>query len=912
MTTSRLVPSSSSSPLLFASLVDHSPNGVIVYEPVHNEMGAIIDYQTVYYNQKALALTGHTHEEMMSLWLFQRAPYAQAQEENLRQVVEKQIPFDIEHIIPGTNRWFSFENRPVGNGYFVTLRDIDDLKQVEIQLEKQNTFLQETIQHTTEQQILLKSVLDTSPNSITVERAIRNANGEIIDFKIELINPAALRLGQYSEIEVLGKSISEFNPEFITSGLMAAYIDVLQTGKPLQTAFFAKPINKHLELSVTRMDADNIIVLFNDITQTRLDAEALRKKNELLDGVLSTSLSSIMVYEAVLDDAGHLADLRVVLTNEASLRASYRTNENIVGRLLTSLNPDTKNTGLWDQYVSVYESGQLFRGKHYFPTLGKWFDATVSKLGDGLVATFNDISHIYSATQQIEEQAQLFEGVLKTMTNGLSVLEAVRDDAGNPVDFRYVCVSATVLRDTGMSSEQLIGQSVLSLFPGTKQTPHWDALCTALQSSQPQHFESHYAFDGLNNYTDNWINRLDANRLISVYVITNERKEAESLAKQRAAILQSVLDGCQTPIILFEAIRDQENQITDFRYLVQNDANARLVSHPIEETQHKTMLEVLPSLKSSGIFDRYTEVVETGQPQRFEQYYRDGSVEGWFDISVVKQDDGIVVVAHDNTLLRKTLQYAEHLVLDLRHSNHNLEQFAYIASHDLQEPLRKIQSFGNLIIDQYGNLLPEDGRMMLKRMQSAADRMSQLIRDLLTYSRLTAEQEAFEPIGFQRILAEILSDLELVIDEKKARIQLPDASVHPSIYFNGNRSQLRQLFQNLLSNALKFIPLNRTPEIIFRVGAVSSDEVPAFVPNRTMRSWVAIDVSDNGIGFDEKYREQIFHLFERLHGRNEYSGTGIGLAICRKVAENHGGTITARSQPGLGSTFTVFLPTIDS
>lgn len=466
MTTSRLVPSSAPSPFLFASLVDNLPNGIIVYEPVHDKLGTIIDYQTVYYNQRVLAITGHTHEELMNLSLFQRAPYAREHEENFRQVVERKLPFDVEHIIPEKNRWFSFENRQLGTGFFTTIRDIDDLRRAELQLEQQNKVLEETISRTTEQQLLLKSVLDTSPNSITVEQAIRNASGEIIDFKITLINPAALRLGQFTEDEVLTRTVSEFNPEFKPSGLMAAYIDVLQTGKPLQTTFFAKPINKHLELSITRMDADNIIILLNDITQMRLDAEALRKKNELLDGVLSTSLSSIMVYEAVHDDTGKLADLRVVLTNDASLRASYRTEENIVGRLLTSLNPDTKNTGLWDQYVSVYESGQLFRGKHYFPTLGKWFDATVSKLGDGLVATFNDISQIYSATQQIEEQAQLFDGVLKTMTNGLSVLEAIRDDAGHPVDFRYVRVSETVLQDTGMSSEQLIGQSVLSPFSG--------------------------------------------------------------------------------------------------------------------------------------------------------------------------------------------------------------------------------------------------------------------------------------------------------------------------------------------------------------------------------------------------------------------------------------------------------------
>ncbi|MCX6217707.1 ATP-binding protein [Spirosoma sp.] len=911
MTTSTSLSSSPIPVNLFASLVDHSPNGIIVYEPVRSESNVITDYRTVYYNQKAIQITEHTHEEMINLWLFQRAPYARAHEENFRQVVEAQTPFDVEHVIPERNRWFSFENRQLGNGFFTTIRDIDDLKRAEQQLEQQNKVLEETISRTQEQELLLKSVLDTSPNSIMLERAIRDQQDEIIDFQVVLFNQAALGLGLYSSTELATKRISELNPDFVSSGLMAAYCNVLATGQPFQTEILAPRLHKQLALTVTPMDSDQIIVLFDDVTQIRIDAEALRKKNELLDGVLRTSLSSIMVYEAVHDASGELADLRVVLTNESSLRASHRTNENIIGKLLTSLNPETRTTGLWDQYVAVYKTGEIFRGRHYFPTLDKWFDATISKLGDGLVTTFNDITHIYSVNRQIEEQAQLFDGVLKNMTNGLSVLEAVRDSDGDPIDFLFVRVSEAVLRDTGLTSGQLIGKSLLSIFPDAKQIPHWDAFIDTLSTGVPKHFEWLYTVAGTNNYTENWINRLDENRLVSVYLITNEQKQAESLAQHRASILQSILDGCQTPIVLFEAMRDEARQIVDFRYLVQNDANARLVNHPLAETQSKTMLEVLPYLVPSGIFDRYITVVETGQSQRFEQYYSDGAVEGWFDISVVKQDDGIVVVVHDNTLLRRTLKHAEKLVINLRQSNHNLEQFAYIASHDLQEPLRKIQSFGNLLIDQYGNLLPEDGRLMLRRMQSAAERMSQLIRDLLAYSRLSSEQDPFQPVSIQRIVAEILSDLELVIQEKKALLTIPNQSAHALIYINGNRSQLRQLFQNLLSNALKFVSPDITPEVIFQVRTVSFEEVPMQVPNREKSSWIAIDTTDNGIGFDEKYQEQIFQLFERLHGRNEYSGTGIGLAICRKVAENHGGTIIVKSRKGTGSTFTVFLPTVD-
>ncbi|GAB2544351.1 sensor histidine kinase [Spirosoma aerophilum] len=459
-----------------------------------------------------------------------------------------------------------------------------------------------------------------------------------------------------------------------------------------------------------------------------------------------------------------------------------------------------------------------------------------------------------------------------------------------------------------MTANQLIGQSMVALFPGVKQTTHWQALSAAFVSGKPQHFETTYSYNGHDQFTDNWITRLDEDRLISVYSIINEQKQAESLAKQRSSILQSVLDGCQTAIVLFEAIRDQAGKIIDFKYLIQNEANARLLGYPISETNSKTMLEVLPNLKASGIFDRYVAVTETGQPQQFEQHFTDGRVDGWFNISIVKQDDGFVVAANDLTLLHQTLQRTEQLVSELQRSNHNLEQFAYVASHDLQEPLRKIQSFGNLIIDLHGHHLPEEGQMMLRRMQSAAERMSQLIRDLLAYSRLTGDKDSLVPVRLSALIADILTDLELVIREKKAQLTIHTDLDDTLPTLTGNPMQLRQLFQNLLSNALKFVRPGLIPKISINIQSITADDVPISIPNWAKQPWVAINISDNGIGFDQKYKEQIFQLFERLHGRSEYTGTGIGLAICRKVAENHGGTITAHSKPNEGSTFTVYLP----
>ncbi len=241
-------------------------------------------------------------------------------------------------------------------------------------------------------------------------------------------------------------------------------------------------------------------------------------------------------------------------------------------------------------------------------------------------------------------------------------------------------------------------------------------------------------------------------------------------------------------------------------------------------------------------------------------------------------------------------------ILRLNASNKELEQFAYVASHDLQEPLRKISAFSDLLKEQYKDNLTGDGELYIERIMNASARMRDLITDLLNYSRVSRKTTT-EEINLNAIIDKVKEDMEIQIKEKRAVI---NAQTLPVV--KGNGSEFRQLFQNLISNSLKFSRLDTPPSISIEAKEPSREELSRITNNVKNARYVSIYFTDNGIGFDEEYAEKIFIIFQRLHGRDAYEGTGIGLAICKKIAEKYGGTIYAGSTAGQGARFIIILP----
>ncbi len=264
-----------------------------------------------------------------------------------------------------------------------------------------------------------------------------------------------------------------------------------------------------------------------------------------------------------------------------------------------------------------------------------------------------------------------------------------------------------------------------------------------------------------------------------------------------------------------------------------------------------------------------------------------------YKASLLKQNEELAQKVEERT--QELTLYSE----ELARSNRELEDFAFVASHDLQEPLRKIRAFGDRLHSNYAEQLGEKGADYLVRMKNAAERMSNLISDLLAFSRVTTRGKEFIEVDLNDILKEILNDLEIAIEESNAEIcidELPLVQADPS--------QMHQVFLNLLSNAIKFRRADTSPVVHI---AYKTEDIEDGI-TKDVATWNVFIIKDNGIGFEQEFAEKIFVPFQRLHGRSDYKGTGIGLAVCRRIVERHGGTISAQSEVGSGTVFTIKMP----
>jgi PAS domain S-box-containing protein len=363
-----------------------------------------------------------------------------------------------------------------------------------------------------------------------------------------------------------------------------------------------------------------------------------------------------------------------------------------------------------------------------------------------------------------------------------------------------------------------------------------------------------------------------------------------------------VLNTSQNGIVNYKAIR-KDGVITDFSLAFANRAIENLIGINASKVMGNNIKTFPSSQKDMDLFERYVEVVESGQSSVFEAFLDGSTSQRWLLVSLVKMGDGLTASFQDITQLKKYEEELKDNITQLERSNKELEQYAYVASHDLQEPLRKIRAFGSYLQETQSEHLDEKGKVQLDKIMRSAERMSVLIRDILSFSSMRKD-DLYEETDLNKILEGVQSDFDLTISQTGGSIEPGTLPVIEAIPL-----QMTQLFYNLVNNSFKFARENVSPHITISCKELNDIEKREHgLPGES--TYYEIKFQDNGIGFSPEYSEQIFGLFKRLNDRQVYPGSGIGLALCKKVVENHNGLIYAEAEENNGSCFYIILPKI--
>ncbi len=506
--------------------------------------------------------------------------------------------------------------------------------------------------------------------------------------------------------------------------------------------------------------------------------------------------------------------------------------------------------------------------------------------------------------------AHRYKTALDHVPGAVLIYEAVYSPSGRLVSFQRVYANR-------MANDYLQKPTDAFTRPATWQTlaqqlevDYQPIALHVLQTGKAHHEEvpfvtqsnRHFWFDMTISPTETGV--------IATFIDITASKSLSATERAQTELMRQIVSYSLNGILVTEAIRDEQDQIIDFRLVLSNRAaqTMRGLNKPgLADT--RTLLQEFPMLRvikvpdiphGQTIFEAYCTTVKTAQPLQYEVEYRHDGLNGWYQVMVNKLNDGLVMTFIDVSANRQNQRALEETVQQLQQTNEHLAQFARITSHDLQEPLRKIQTFGDLLERQLPQPADPSLLHLVQRMRASAGRMQWLIKDLLVFSRLTSPAQPFEPVPLTPLLNGIVSELIEAASPNPIRVSLLPVVV-------GDADQLHQLFACLLSNALKFSQPGRDADVQVTARYADPSDRPPGLVTRSGRL-VAIDVADNGIGFDEKYLDRIFAMFQRLNSPEDFAGNGMGLAIARKIADNHHGVITASSQPTQGATFTVWLP----
>ncbi|WP_407067147.1 PAS domain S-box protein [Haloterrigena salinisoli] len=616
----------------------------------------------------------------------------------------------------------------------------------------------------------------------------------------------------------------------------------------------------------------------------RIEAAVSRYRSELDARRTYTALETAQEGISLLDENGEFTYVNQVYADNYGYE-----REEMLGRHWETIYPDDETDQVHEEILpEVHEAGH-WRGQ----TTGLRADGTtfpeqhsLTETEDGgLVCVVRDISE----RKERERDLELFQTLIDHSTDSVFVFDP---GTGDVLD-----VNDTACRKLDYSREGLLDRSVIDFQDDLSDPAEWRSFVDDLRA------EGRTTFDGIHRRRDGTTFPVEVNatyvELDRGYVLAMARDVTDRRRRERR-----LRESEQRHRTLAEHFPNGLVTLFDHDLEYTLAAGQGFADIPVEpaDLEGESFYDVWPAALCDALEPAVLGTLE-GEERSVDVSYAGRE---WVLHAVPITDDrgdvfAGMTMAQDITERKEYQRRLEETIDRLEESNERLEQFAYAASHDLQEPLRMVSSYLQLIESRYGDALDADGEEFLEYAIDGADRMREMIDALLTYSRVETRGDPLEPVDLEAVLADVREDLRLPIAESDAAVTVDSL---PRV--RGDASQLRQVFQNLLSNAIEYSG-DDPPRIHVAAERESDDRADG---PRDPGRWV-VSVSDEGMGIESADQERIFEVFERLHSREEYDGTGIGLALCQRIVERHDGEIRVESTPGEGSTFSVVLPAAD-
>ncbi|NJX16692.1 ATP-binding protein [Tamlana crocina] len=665
-------------------------------------------------------------------------------------------------------------------------------------------------------------------------------------------------------------------------------------------------------------------LLISFISFLRIYRNKLRfKRSEaLLKNILSTTDNVINYYEPIFNNANELVDYKIVFANECNRDYFDLEPDEIIGKKVSEVFPVLVENGDMVEMIRCYKERKtvVFDRPLMIQNEKMWFHSLVTPLEGGILVTARNTT----AEENAKEAQLLFKkrlekhnlellnnraflsNILKSISHVVIHLKSVRNNEGKINDFKISFVNENVTPITGDIPEKIKNKKVSEVCPDIFNPVVLEHFVNVVEEGTTQHYQVPY----YQNNREQWFRataiKLGDGVTLTLREITEEKKTSDRLThlNEELVIQNSILSDAENLAKIGSFIWNPETDDLEpsenfYRMLGGISENKKTPLSEFREYVHPEDIEVYDrrNLKSitqfSSLEHTFRIITKQGGLKYFKTNGQFVNKNGKMVMVGVVQDVTDTIIAEEN-LLNSNLK--------LKQSNAELEAFNRVASHDLQEPLRKIQLFISRIEDREIEALSDKGKSYFKKVTNAVQRMQSLIKNLLSYSRIDSSRTDFENINLDEILSNVEEDLATVIKETGVELIADKLPV-----LNGVAFQMEQLFTNLISNSLKYRNLTEAPKIEIRYELVDSSSLPNRL-SKEKKLYHQITFSDNGIGFDSQHAEKIFEVFQRLHQKTEYTGNGIGLAICKKIAENHNGHIIAKSSVGSGAQFIVFLP----